>query len=126
LGEPPLPPTPLLPAKAGIHGSAGRDADELNAMAFYTYLLASKRGGTLYCGHTDDLGKRIWEHKEKVYRGFTAKHDVARLVWYETHDTREAAFIRERQIKEWHRKWKVRLIEERNRRWLDLYETLNQ
>ena len=95
-------------------------------MAFFTYLLSSQRNGTLYCGHTDDLAKRVWEHKEKVYRGFTAKHDVVRLVWYEVHDTREAAFIRERQIKKWKRKWKVEMIEQRNRCWLDLYETLNQ
>jgi putative endonuclease len=83
-------------------------------MAFFTYLLSSQRHGTLYCGHTDDLARRIWEHKEKVRRGFTAKHDIVRLVWYEVHDTREAAFIRERQIKKWNREWKVEMIEQRN------------
>ena len=95
-------------------------------MPFYTYLLSSDRNGTLYCGHTDDLAKRIWEHREKIYDGFTAKYGVARLVWYEVHDTRESAFTRERQIKKWNRSWKVRMIEERNPKWLDLYETLNQ
>ncbi len=95
-------------------------------MPFYTYLLSSDRNGTLYCGHTDDLAKRIWEHREKIYDGFTAKYGVARLVWYEVHYTREAAFTRERQIKKWNRSWKVRMIEQRNPKWLDLYETLNQ
>jgi len=65
-------------------------------MSFYTYLLASKPYGTLYCGHTDDLASRIWKHKEKTYPGFTAKYDVTRLVWYEIHEDREVAFRRER------------------------------
>jgi putative endonuclease len=95
-------------------------------MAFYTYLLTSQRNGTIYCGHTDDLGRRVWEHEEKIRPGFTAEHDIVRLVWYEVHDTREAAFIRERQIKKWRRDWKVEMIEKQNKRWLDLYETLNQ
>jgi putative endonuclease len=93
---------------------------------FYTYLLASDRNGTLYCGHTDDIAGRVWKHKEKVFPGFTAKYAVQRLVWFEVHDTREAAFRREQQIKKWNRSWKLRLIEEQNPQWLDLYETLNQ
>ena len=67
-------------------------------MPFYTYLLASRRNGTLYCGHTDNIAERMWEHREKLSEGFTAKYDVTRLVWYEVHDTREGAFNRERQI----------------------------
>jgi len=94
-------------------------------MPFYTYLLSSRRNGTLYCGHSDDLAQRVWEHREKVRPGFTAKYGVTQLVWYETHDTREAAFIRERQIKKWERPWKLRLIEAFNPDWRDLYETLN-
>lgn len=94
-------------------------------MSFYAYLLASGPYGTLYCGHTDDLASRVWKHKEKTYRGFTAKYDVVRLAWYEVHEEREYAFRRERQIKKWNRAWKVRLIEELNPRWDDLYETLN-
>ena len=94
-------------------------------MAFYTYLLASAPYGTLYCGHTDALSKRTWEHREKIRRGFTAKYDVARLVWYELHDTREGAKSRERKIKKWNRAWKIRLIEELNPQWVDLYDTLN-
>ncbi len=93
---------------------------------FFVYILASKRNGTLYTGSTDDIAKRVWEHKNKVIKGFTAKYGVHRLVWCETHETREAAFRRERQIKEWRRAWKLRLIEEMNPDWNDLYETLNQ
>lgn len=94
-------------------------------MAFYTYLLASAPYGTLYCGHTDDLALRIWKRKEKAFRGFTAKYDVERLVWYELHDERETAFRRERRIKKWNRAWKIQLIEALNPKWEDLYETLN-
>src|SRR5262245_55943718 len=96
-----------------------------SGMAFYTYLLASAPYGTLYCGHTDSLPGRIWKHREKIYSGFTAKYGVTRLVWYEVFESREGAFRRERRIKKWERAWKVRLIEEMNPTWSDLYETLN-
>ena len=92
---------------------------------FYVYILASKRNGTLYTGSTDDLAKRVWEHKEKINKGFTSDYGVDRLVWFEPHDTREAAFMRERQIKEWKRAWKLELIEKENPEWNDLYETIN-
>jgi putative endonuclease len=93
-------------------------------MSFYVYSLANGRNGTLYTGHTDDLARRVWEHREKVIPGFTRKYGVDRLVWYEVHETREAAFTRERQIKEWRRSWKLRLLEEDNPTWQDLFETL--
>ena len=93
---------------------------------FFVYILASRRNGTLYTGSTDDLGKRIWEHKTKAIKGFTAKYGADRLVWCEAHETREAAFTRERQIKEWKRTWKLELIEAGNPEWDDLYNTLNQ
>ena len=89
-------------------------------MAFYTYIVASQRNGTLYIGSTDDLAHRVWEHAEKHRHGFTAKYDVARLVWFETHETREAAFRRERQMKKWNRAWKIELIERFNPGWDDL------
>ncbi|MET3666816.1 GIY-YIG nuclease family protein [Caulobacter sp. 1776] len=92
---------------------------------FAVYILASRPYGTLYCGHTDDLPRRVWEHKEKVHKGFTAKYGVNRLVWYEMGDTREGAFARERQVKKWNRAWKIELIEALNPGWADLYETLN-
>ena len=91
-------------------------------MAFYVYILASRRNGTLYVGSTDTLSKRIWEHKEGVRPGFTAKYGVKMLVWWEPHDTRHGAFRRERQIKEWKRAWKLSLIEKNNPDWRDLYE----
>jgi predicted GIY-YIG superfamily endonuclease len=91
---------------------------------FHTYIVASRRNGTLYTGSTDDLIKRIWEHKDKVRKGFTAKYGVHILVWCEPHESREAAFRRERQIKEWRRAWKLRMIEEDNPTWRDLYEDL--
>ena len=93
-------------------------------MAFFTYIVASSRNGTLYTGSTDNLIKRIIEHREKRRDGFTAKHDVAILVWYEIHESRHAAFVRERRIKEWKRVWKLELIERTNPGWIDLFEKL--
>ncbi len=94
-------------------------------MYFFVYILANKKNGTLYTGSTEDLKARVWQYKNKIHRGFTSKYDVNRLVWFETHDSREAAFTRERQIKEWKRAWKIELIEKENPEWDDLYETLN-
>jgi putative endonuclease len=94
-------------------------------MAFYTYILASRRNGTLYTGSTDDIGRRVYEHREKIRKGFTAKYDVTTLVWYESYDTREGAFRRERRIKKWRRAWKLDLIEKQNPGWRDLFETLS-
>ena len=96
----------------------------MDEKAFFIYLLASDVRGTLYCGVTSDLPKRIWEHKTKAVPGFTARYGVDRLVWYETHDNAEAAIRREKQIKEWKRDWKVNLIERDNPDWLDLYAGL--
>ena len=93
-------------------------------MSFYVYILASKRNGTLYIGMTDDLSRRVWEHQTGVFPGFTEKHGVKTLVWSEVHETRESAFVRERQIKKWKRQWKLRLIEEMNPGWEDMFPTL--
>jgi len=89
------------------------------------YILASGWDGTLYVGVTSDLLKRVWEHKNDVREGFTKKYAVHRLVWFESFELRENAFRRERQMKEWRRKWKIELIEAMNPRWDDLYEDLN-
>jgi len=96
----------------------------LGPAVFYTDIVASTRNGTIYTGSTDDIIKRVYEHEEKVRKGFTAKYGVSILVWFEQHDSREIAFRRERQIKEWRRSWKLRLIEDRNPTWRDLYEDL--
>ena len=88
------------------------------------YLLASKRNGTLYTGVTSNLIKRIWEHKNNLVEGFTSKYSVHILVWYEIHDTMESAIQREKAIKNWNRAWKMKMIEELNPRWRDLYPDL--
>jgi putative endonuclease len=88
------------------------------------YIVASKRNGTLYTGVTSDLAGRIWQHRNGVIEGFSKKYDCKNLVWYEVHDRMESAITREKQIKEWQRTWKLRIIEEMNPDWGDLYETL--
>jgi len=87
-----------------------------------TYLLASGRNGTLYVGVTSNLLGRIHQHREGTFAGFTDRHDVKRLVWFEQHATMEHAITREKRIKKWERAWKLRLIEERNPDWRDLAE----
>ena len=91
---------------------------------FYVYLLASKPYGTLYVGLTTELARRVWEHKIKAVPGFTARYGVDRLVWFESHDSAEAA-MREKQVKEWKRDWKLNLIERDNAHWIDLYPNLS-
>ena len=86
----------------------------------YVYIMASKRNGTLYLGVTSDLIKRVWEHRNKLVKGFTEKYGVE-LVYFEMHADAENAVRREKQIKKWNRAWKLRLIEEKNRDWRDLF-----
>ncbi len=93
---------------------------------YYVYILASKRNGTLYIGVTNNLVRRIWEHKNDLVEGFTKKYGVHRLVWYEIVDTPLAAITREKQLKKWNRVWKLRLIEEMNPDWKDLYVEITQ
>jgi putative endonuclease len=83
--------------------------------------MASRRNGTLYIGVTSDPIKRIWQHKNDAIDSFSRRHKVHNLVWYELYETMETAILREKQLKEWKRIWKIRLIEERNPDWLDLY-----
>ena len=91
---------------------------------FYVYIICSKRTGTLYIGVTSNLIKRIYEHKNGLAEGFSKTYEVHRLVWYERHETAESAIVREKQIKKWNREWKLRLVDEFNPRWDDLYESL--
>ena len=88
------------------------------------YILASKRNGTLYTGVTSSLVKRVWEHKNNVVEGFTKQYSVHDLVWFEMHATMETAIQREKAIKTWKRNWKLKLIEQNNPDWDDLYEGL--
>lgn len=90
----------------------------------YLYILASKRNGTLYIGVTSDLPRRIGEHRAGIVSGFTARYGVKRLVYLEAHSSMTDAIRRERQMKEWHRAWKLRLIERDNPQWCDLFEDL--
>jgi len=91
---------------------------------FYVYLLASRKNGTLYCGITNDLIRRCYEHQQGLAEGFTKKYEIKILVWFEIHDTAVAAITREKQIKEWKRVWKIELIETTNPEWDDLYPGL--
>ena len=92
--------------------------------ASYVYILASKQNGTLYIGVTSDLIKRVWEHKNKLVVGFAAQHNVNKLVYYEQHSDILEAIKREKTLKKWLRKWKLRLIEKNNPHWTDLYEDI--
>ena len=91
---------------------------------YYVYLLANKRNGTLYLGMTNDLIRRVYEHKNGLSRGFAAKYGASLLVWYEVHESAMAAIEREKQLKNWKRVWKLELIEKLNPEWCDLYNGL--
>ena len=93
-------------------------------MAYYVYILASKERGTLYVGVTNDLMRRVYEHKEGLAEGFSKRHSVNRLVYCETHESIEAAILQEKRLKRWRRDWKIELIERDNPHWVDLYKTL--
>ena len=88
------------------------------------YIMASSKNGTLYIGVTSDLAKRAWQHKNEIIKGFTEKYTVHLLVWYEVHENMESAISREKALKKWNRIWKLRLIEQFNPEWQDLYEQL--
>ena len=90
---------------------------------YYVYILASARNGTLYVGVTNDLSNRVFEHKNGLVPGFTSKHGVTRLVWFEEHADINDAIAQEKRVKRWARAWKLALIEKANPQWLDLYET---
>ena len=92
--------------------------------SYYIYILASKRNGTLYIGVTNNLMKRVYEHKKNLADGFTKKYNVHKLVYYEQTSDIDSAINREKQLKKWNRKWKLKLIEEGNPKWEDLYNDL--
>lgn len=94
------------------------------ANRFYVYILASQRNGTLYIGMTNDLRRRVSEHKDKIIKGFTAKYNVNKLVYYEVYATPGQAIYREKCLKEWLRNDKIFLIEKENPTWRDLFDDL--
>ena len=93
-------------------------------MSYYVYILASRIGGTLYIGITNDLVRRVFEHKSDAVDGFTKRHGVKRLIYFERCDDIENAIRREKRLKQWNRAWKVRLIESVNPNWDDLYPAI--
>lgn len=93
-------------------------------MSYAVYILASKRNGTLYIGSTNDIVRRVYEHKNKLAKGFTAQYGVDKLVYVELHEDVRIANQREATMKHWLRKWKIELIEKDNPEWRDLYEEI--
>jgi putative endonuclease len=91
-------------------------------VAYYVYILASRKDGATYVGITNDLVRRVYEHRTKAVRGFASKYNISRLVWFEVYDDPISAISREKELKKWKRSWKIRLIE--NPQWLDLYESI--
>lgn len=91
---------------------------------YHVYILASKRNGTLYIGVTNDIARRIWEHKEGIIPGFTKKYNTKLLVYYEEFHNINEAIGREKLLKRWRRLWKLQIIENMNPDWTDLYESL--
>lgn len=91
---------------------------------YYVYILASFRNGTLYVGVTNDLIKRVWQHKNNLADGFTKKYKVHTLVYYESTSDVESAITREKQIKNWRRQWKLNAINKFNPDWKDLYKDI--
>jgi len=88
---------------------------------YYVYILASQRNGTLYIGVTNDLVRRVYEHKHDFVKGFTSRYAVHRLVYFEHTQSIDAALTREKELKKWRRQWKIDLIEKSNPEWVDLY-----
>ena len=93
---------------------------------YYVYILFSKKNGTLYTGVTSDIVKRVWEHKNKIYKGFTSKYGVDKLGYYEIYNDINLAIEREKQIKNRNRQYRLNLIEINNPEWVDLYSEMAQ
>jgi putative endonuclease len=93
----------------------------MGTRSFYVYILASRIGGTLYTGVTNDLIRRVGQHRLELAEGFTKKHGIHRLVYFEQFDDIENAIRREKRLKKWNRAWKISLIEKDNPNWIDLY-----
>ncbi len=96
----------------------------LRLMGYYVYILASRKDGAIYVGMTNDIVRRIYDHRTKAVRGFTSKYNITRLVWFEIYEDPISAISREKELKKWKRSWKVQLIEAQNPQWGDLYESI--
>ena len=102
-----------------------RKRESRNHGQYFVYMLASKRNGTLYIGVTNNLLKRVHQHKNDVTEGFTRKYNVHSLVYYEVFNRIQDAIMREKQMKKWKRQWKIELLEKSNPNWEDLFESLS-
>jgi len=91
---------------------------------FFTYMVTNKKYGILYCGMTNDLKFRVWQHKNKIVKGFTSRYNLDKLVWFQEFAWVQDAIAREKEIKGWNRKKKIALIESKNPEWMDLYDRL--
>jgi putative endonuclease len=109
----------VIPGRASLRAPGIHNP--VPAMPYYVYLLASKKHGTLYLGVTNDIVRRGYEHRTKAVGGFTKRYGVDKLVWFEVYDDAITAITREKELKKWRRDWKIRLIEEQNPGWVDLY-----
>jgi putative endonuclease len=109
----------VIPAQAGIHYN-----NNPMSRQYYVYILASKPNGTLYIGMTNNLSRRVWEHRQDVVEGFTKRYNVHRLVYSESFARPQDAIQREKRLKKWNRAWKIRLIESTNPGWNDLSPTV--
>jgi len=107
------------------HSREGGNPSQRISIVFYVYILASKKYGTLYIGVTSNLIRRVHEHRTHAdTKSFTTQYNVTRLVYFEAHDSAEAAITREKQMKKWEREWKINLIEQSNPNWDDLFDSL--
>jgi putative endonuclease len=93
-------------------------------MSYYVYIIASRKDGTIYIGVTNDIVRRIYQHRTKAVPGFTSKYNITKLVWFEVCDDPTSAIPREKELKKWKRAWKIQLIETQNSAWNDLYESV--
>ncbi len=112
---------PPASPEAGCEGPCRVERDDQARLRIYPY---ESKNGTLYIGVTNNLAKRVWEHKHDLVEGFTKRYRVHRLVYHETYRDIREALLRERRIKKWNRKWKIQLIEGQNPEWNDLYDEL--
>ena len=112
----------VIPAEAGIHCYLARRSQGIGmSKQPAVYILSNKRNGTLYIGVTSNLIQRVWQHKNNLTPGFSQKYNLHRLIYFELFENMEVAIQYEKQLKKWHRKWKIELIENTNPEWNDLY-----
>ncbi|NOS98325.1 MAG: GIY-YIG nuclease family protein [Methylotenera sp.] len=93
-------------------------------MSYYVYIMANKPNGVVYIGVTNDLIRRVYEHKHHLAKGFTEQYNLDKLVWFEQTEDVTSAIAKEKQLKNWHRQWKINLIEKDNPNWQDLYNEI--